>query len=192
MLNVCFQLAIHVVVQPHTPLFFPGKLLPSQLFWFHVSTFLLIISRCCCQISPRPIFKSGPHLETRTTFCALIPCTLAGIYCQGLSVGLSAAFPCGSIQMPKKSAACYSTELPAPSCVLQTLQVQQPTKKSELFLVDILPRPQCWRLSNLGCFLTAYYLPKWQNFICLQEQFMQPLTLWPPPPVPTCSKSSSN
>lgn len=39
--------------RPHTPLLLPGKLLPSQLFWFHVSTFLLICSRCYCQTSFR-------------------------------------------------------------------------------------------------------------------------------------------
>lgn len=89
-------MAIHVVVQPYTPLFLPRKPLPSQLFWLHVSTFPLIISRCCCQISFRPVFKSSLHLVTGTTFYVLIslhscmnlqPGIVCGIVCS-LSQGI--------------------------------------------------------------------------------------------------------
>lgn len=97
---VCFQHSC--CSRPHTPLFLPRKPLLPQLFGFHVSTFLLIISRSYCQISFRPVFKSSLHLVTGATFYVLIPCTLALVYSQGLFVGLSAAFPSGSTQTSEK------------------------------------------------------------------------------------------
>lgn len=101
----------------------------------------------------------------------LLPGTVCGIVCSG-SIRMSEKISCVLLHRTTCSILC--------SANLTGLATN-----SELFFWEIA-YPDHIAECNLGLLFTDYLQKqKWQNSIRSQEHFMQPLTPWPPPPVPT-------